>query len=139
MTAEPMTWASIIKRGQQKFSASTNHGRAPPKQLYSPQAPPRSLAKATVPLRQDERLFLRLGKEHDWRQLSQTGIRESVAQHLGLPSDTIKHVYRVPTGFALKGKDEDTRQALIKLAEAFTVSWKQSWKKRLTWWSCGFP
>ncbi|KAI0991440.1 hypothetical protein K3495_g16747, partial [Podosphaera aphanis] len=120
MTAEPKTWASITKRAQPKSSAPVNHGRGPPKQQHTPRAPPRAPAKMAVPPRQGERLFLRLAKEHDWRQLSPAGIREAVAQHLGLPCDTIGHVYRVPTGFVLKAKDEEARQLLIESAEAFT-------------------
>ena len=120
MTAEPKTWASITKIGLPKRSAPVNHDRDPPKQQYTPRAPPRAPAKTAFPPRQDERLFLRLGKEHDWRHLSPAGIREAVAQHLGLPCDTIEHVYRVPTGFALKAKDEETRQVLIESTEAFT-------------------
>ncbi|KAI0991904.1 hypothetical protein K3495_g16283, partial [Podosphaera aphanis] len=49
------------------------------------------------------------------------GVREAVAQHLSIPPTTIEHVYRVPSGFALKAKDEETRQNLLDLAEAFTA------------------
>ncbi|KAI1002490.1 hypothetical protein K3495_g5711 [Podosphaera aphanis] len=114
--AESTTWATVTRRGQQKSSAPASSGRAPSKQPSTPRAP----AKTAAPPRQDERLFLRLGKDHDWRQLSPAGVREAVAQHLGLTSDIIEHVYRVPTGFALKAKDEETRQVLIDSAETFT-------------------
>ncbi|KAI1003192.1 hypothetical protein K3495_g5015 [Podosphaera aphanis] len=107
---------SPSERGQQKSSAPASSGRAPSKQPSTPRAP----AKTAAPPRQDERLFLRLGKDHDWRQLSPAGVREAVAQHLGLTSDIIEHVYRVPTGFALKAKDEETRQVLIDSAKTFT-------------------
>ena len=114
--AESTTWATVTRRGQQKSSAPASSGRAPSKQPSTPRDP----AKTAAPPRQDERLFLRLGKDHDWRQLSPAGVREAVAQHLGLTSDIIEHVYRVPTGFALKAKDEETRQVLIDSAETFT-------------------
>ncbi|KAI1008041.1 hypothetical protein K3495_g198 [Podosphaera aphanis] len=68
---------------------------------------------------QDETLFLRLGKDHDWRKLSPAGVQEAVGQLLSLPLTTIEHIYRVPTGFALRAKDEETRQVLIDLAESF--------------------
>ncbi|KAI0995416.1 hypothetical protein K3495_g12763, partial [Podosphaera aphanis] len=123
MTAEPSTWASVTKRGQQKSMAPVSDGHPSLKPIFTSRAPPRAKApaKAVSPPRQDERLFLRFGKEHDWRQLSPAGVRDAVAQHLGLSPDTIEHVYRVPTGFALKAKDEDSRQALLESAEAFTA------------------
>ena len=44
-----------------------------------------------------------------------------MTKDLGLPPTTIEHVYRVPTGFAIKAKDEETRQSLLDSAEAFTT------------------
>ncbi|KAI1004635.1 hypothetical protein K3495_g3576 [Podosphaera aphanis] len=66
------------------------------------------------------RLSLRLDKDHDWRHFSLAGIQEAATKHLGLPPTTIEHVYRVPTGFAIKAKGEETRQSLLDSAEDFT-------------------
>ncbi|KAI1005856.1 hypothetical protein K3495_g2363 [Podosphaera aphanis] len=93
ITAEPSTWASVTKRGQQK-------SMAPPKR-YPPLDKTRDSFSVSVK--------------------NTTGVRDAVAQHLGLSPDTIEHVYRVPTGFALKAKDVDSRQALLESAEAFTA------------------
>ncbi|KAI0991435.1 hypothetical protein K3495_g16752, partial [Podosphaera aphanis] len=112
VTVEPVaktSWAIITRRGQQKPVTPASSGRAPPKQPHPPRAP----AKSAAPSGQDERLFLRLGKQHEWRQFSPAGVREAVAQHLSIPPTTIEHVYRVPSGFALKAKDEETRQNLL--------------------------
>lgn len=119
VTSQPTvqkTWATVTKRGQQQTAQPVNFGRTPAKHANLPKA----TAKPAAPSRQDERLFLRLGKDHDWRQFSPAGIREAATKHLGLPPTTIGHVYRVPTGFAIKAKDEETRQSLLDSAEAFT-------------------
>ena len=113
--AAKATWATVTGRGQKQSSTPVNVGRTPLKQINAPQIP----AKLVAPSTQDERLFLRLGKDHDWHKLSPTGVREAVGQLLSLPPTTIDHVYRVPTGFALRAKDEETRQILIDLAESF--------------------
>ncbi|KAI1001736.1 hypothetical protein K3495_g6467 [Podosphaera aphanis] len=113
--AAKATWATVTSRGQKQSSAPVNVGRTPLKQINAPQTP----AKLAAPSTQDERLFPRLGKDHDWRKLSSAGVREAVGQLLSLPPTTIEHVYRVPTGFALRAKDEETRQVLIDLAKYF--------------------
>ena len=119
-TAEPgpkSSWATVTKRGQQISSVSANSGRAP----STRPSPHRAPAKTTASPRQDERLFLRLDKDHEWRQLSPAGVREAVAKHLGLLPVIIEHVHRVPSGFGLTAKDKETRQSLLDSAEAFTT------------------
>ncbi|CCU82985.1 EKA-like protein [Blumeria hordei DH14] len=54
-----------------------------------------------------------------WRNLSPAGIREAVAQLTNATQAAIEHVYRVPTGFALRAKNKESRQALLNAAESF--------------------
>ncbi|KAI0999805.1 hypothetical protein K3495_g8392 [Podosphaera aphanis] len=115
LTSRLHTQATVTSRGQKQSSAPVNVGRTPLKLINAPQTP----AKLAAPSTQDKRLFLRLGKDHDWRKPSPDGVREAVGQLLSLPPTTIEHVYRVQTGFAPRAKDEETRQVLIDLAESF--------------------
>ena len=71
---------------------------------------------STKPTTKDERLFLRLGNEHPWRKLSPFGVREAMAQILVIPQTNIDHVYRVPTGFAIRAENQESRAVMLSLA-----------------------
>lgn len=118
MTAKPTpktTWATITSRGHQKSSMPVHSGRV----LNKQPSPQRAPAKTVAPPKQDDRLFLRLAKEHERRLFSPAGIREAAIELLQLPISSIEYVHRVPSGFALRAKDEETRQVLLDSAEPF--------------------
>nr|ABW72064.1 TE1a [Blumeria hordei] len=84
-----------------------------------PTQPTKKSAKTAPSSWPDNRLFLRLGSKHQWRNLSPAGIREAVAQLTNSPHAAIEHVYRVPTSFALRAKDQESCQLLLNAAESF--------------------
>lgn len=109
------TWTTVTRTGLHTPAAPVKDVRVhniPP----TPTRPP-AKAKKTGP--KDDRLLLRLGKEHAWRALSPAGVRNATAKLLELPPQNIEHVYRVPTGFALRAKNLEVRQLLLDSAESF--------------------
>ena len=110
------TWASITQRGEQNSSqpktpacAILKHANPPPKQK-----------KATASSPQDERLFLRLDKNHEWRILSLAGVREALSKHFHYLCNSIESVYWVRTDFALRAKDKESRGLLMSSADSLT-------------------
>lgn len=84
-----------------------------------PTPPTRISAKTAPSSSPDNRLFIRLNSKHQWRKISPAGIREAVAQLTNAPQAAIEHVYRVPTGFALRAINKESRQLLLNAAESF--------------------
>ncbi|RKF82122.1 putative eka-like protein, partial [Golovinomyces cichoracearum] len=69
----------------------------------------------------DERLFLRLPKDHEWHLLAPSGIREAVNSHLKCSPADIIHISRTATGFALTAKHKNTRFHLLDGSVALSV------------------
>ncbi|CCU75383.1 EKA-like protein [Blumeria hordei DH14] len=109
------TWATVSRTSLHTPAAPVKDVRVhnKPPTLTGPPAK----AKKTGP--KDDCLFLRLGKKHAWRALSPAGVRDATAKLLELPPQNIEHVYRVPTGFALRAKNLEVRQLLLDSAESF--------------------
>ncbi|KHJ30171.1 putative eka-like protein [Erysiphe necator] len=92
---EEKTWASIARKGNQVTPAISTLSAIPSstqKQLRAD----REKGKRSKPNTCDDRLFLRLTKEHEWRPLAPSAIREMIS-----------------TGLALTAKDKETRQLLL--------------------------
>ncbi|CCU79600.1 EKA-like protein [Blumeria hordei DH14] len=109
------TWATVARKGLPKQPTPVMISRTP----KMPTPPTKKSAKTSPSSTPDNRLFLRLNSKHQWRNLSPAGIREAVAQLTNATQSAIEHVYRVPTGFALRAKDQESRQALLNAAESF--------------------
>ncbi|CCU83216.1 EKA-like protein [Blumeria hordei DH14] len=86
----------------------------------NPAAQVKKQARPVTAKPKDVRLFLRFGEEHAWRALSPAGVRDAVTRLVEVSSSNIEHVYRVPTGFAMKAKNEEARQLLLNAAESFS-------------------
>ncbi|KHJ31870.1 putative eka-like protein [Erysiphe necator] len=93
-----VTWATIAQKGHQKSPAIAGL-----RQNVSIQRCSKS----------DERLILRIDKDHKWRLLAPSGECEILCEHLNfIPSD-LTYVTRTSTGFALTIKEKEIRQKLL--------------------------
>ncbi|CCU81324.1 EKA-like protein [Blumeria hordei DH14] len=109
------TWATVAGKRLPNQPAPVMVSRA--SQKLTP--PTKKLDKTVPSSMSDNRLFLRLNSKHQWRKMSPAGIRDAVAQLTNAPKVDIEHVYRVPTGFALRAKNQESRQFLLNAAECF--------------------
>ncbi|POS84543.1 hypothetical protein EPUL_004323, partial [Erysiphe pulchra] len=71
---------------------------------------------------QDNRLFFRLPVEHEWRNLSPTGIREIVVKRLSISPAQIGTFKPVRSGFAISSRNNNTREELLKAAVRLSSS-----------------
>lgn len=101
MTSVKPTWATVTQTGFHTPAVPVKDVRI----HNQPSALTRPPATASKTAPKDGRLFLRLGKEHARRALSPAGVRDVLAKVLELSPQKIEHVYRVPTGFALRAKN----------------------------------
>ncbi|KHJ30213.1 putative eka-like protein [Erysiphe necator] len=65
---------------------------------------------------QDNRLFLRLSVDHEWRKLSPAGVREIVVKRLSISPAQIGTIKPVRSGFAISPRNNFTREELLKAA-----------------------
>ena len=110
------TWAIVTRGSPQKSIAPVKAVRV----VLNPAVQVKTQARPATAKPKDVRLFLRLEKEHAWRALSPAGVRDAVIKLVEVSSSNIEHVYRVPTGFAIKAKNEEARQLLLNAAESFS-------------------
>ncbi|KHJ35987.1 putative eka-like protein [Erysiphe necator] len=94
----PMLWTTVVRNGQKKTRLNEPNNK---KQLKSTD---------------DMRLFVRLSNEHEWRKLSPAGIREVVFKKLSISPTSIGLIKPVRTGFALSPRNNEAREALLKLS-----------------------
>ncbi|CCU76829.1 putative effector protein [Blumeria hordei DH14] len=116
VTQAKSTWATVARGSPQMSIAPAKTVRVAP----IPAVQVKKQARPATVKPKDVRLFLRLGEEHAWRALSPAGVRDAVTKLVEVPSSNIEHVYRVPTGFAMKAKNEEARQLLLNAAESFS-------------------
>ncbi|CCU80600.1 EKA-like protein [Blumeria hordei DH14] len=80
-------------------------------------AVPRPAAKAqkkdALKAKVDKRLFLRLEKEHPWRKLLPSGIRQKIREALKCSLSSACSIHRVRTGFAFLTGNENIRERLL--------------------------
>ncbi|KHJ31587.1 putative eka-like protein [Erysiphe necator] len=60
----------------------------------------------------DQRLFVRIPQEHEWRKLSPAGIREIIVPKLSISPSLIGKIKPVHSGFALSPCSTEARQAI---------------------------
>ncbi|CCU83181.1 EKA-like protein, partial [Blumeria hordei DH14] len=112
------TWATVTRAGHQKSGAQA------PANITSVSAAPSARKQEKKPAAattasKDDRLFLRLDANHEWRQLSPAGVREAVAKQTHCTPSDVDQVQRVPTGFAIRAKSPDAKSRLLEASSTF--------------------
>ncbi|POS85592.1 hypothetical protein EPUL_002819 [Erysiphe pulchra] len=65
----------------------------------------------------DNRLFVRLPQEHEWRELSPAGIREVIVQKLAISPSLFGKVKPIHSGFALSPSGTEAREAILNISD----------------------
>ncbi|KHJ34855.1 putative eka-like protein [Erysiphe necator] len=73
----------------------------------------KNLPNYAAPSKLNERLFLRIDKDHKWLLLAPSGVREIFCEHLNCIPYDMTYVTRTPIGFALTIKEKEIRQKLL--------------------------
>ncbi|CCU74654.1 EKA-like protein [Blumeria hordei DH14] len=102
------TWATVARNRLRQKAVPT--AKAVPR--AAAKAPNKEAPKAKV----DKRLFLRLEKEHPWRQLSPSGIRRQIRDGLQCSLSSACSIHRLRTSFAILTGSENIRERLLDAA-----------------------
>ncbi|KHJ33711.1 putative eka-like protein [Erysiphe necator] len=109
---EEKTWASIARKENQVTPAILTLPAIPSSTQIHLRAD-KEKGKHSKPSTGDDRLFLRLTKEHEWRPLAPSAIRKMICKHLECSLTDILLIRRTETGFAMSAKVKETRQLLL--------------------------
>ncbi|CCU76400.1 EKA-like protein [Blumeria hordei DH14] len=112
------TWATVTRAGHQKSGAQAPANITSISAAPSARKPEKKLAASTTASK-DDRIFLRLDANHEWRQLSPAGVREAVAKQTHCTPADVDQVQRVPTGFAICPKSPDAKSRLLEASSTF--------------------
>lgn len=63
----------------------------------------------------DDRIFIRVPPDHDWRKMTAIGAKQELISFLKLKSEEITYFQEVRSGFALRAKDQNTKTKIIAL------------------------
>lgn len=115
------SWATVVRNGNKKARADTSISAAislatSPSKSVSQKAIPQTANKVRISTHQDQRLFVRLPQDHDWRKLSPAGIREIVVKRLMISPASIGLIKPVRSGFALSPCSSAARNTLLQEA-----------------------
>ncbi|KHJ31150.1 putative eka-like protein [Erysiphe necator] len=110
------TWATVALKGHQNSPVTASTTQNAPLQRTK-----NNLVNHTASSGPDERLFLRIDKNHEWRLLAPSGVREILCEHLSCTPSDITHITRTPTGFALTVKGKETRQKLLNDSDGIST------------------
>ncbi|KHJ35698.1 putative eka-like protein [Erysiphe necator] len=110
------TWVTVALKGHQNSPATASTTQNAPLQRTK-----NNLVNHTASSGPDERLFLRIDKNHEWRLLGPSGVREILCEHLSYTPSDITHITRTPTGFALTVKGEETRQKILNDSDGIST------------------
>ncbi|CCU74339.1 putative effector protein [Blumeria hordei DH14] len=106
------TWATVARNGLQQKAVPTKKAVPRPAAKASKKEAP----KAKV----DKRLFLRLEKEHPWRQLTPAGLWQQLQSEPDCFLSDACSIHRVRTGFAILTGNEKKREELLDAAPKFS-------------------
>lgn len=117
-------WSTVVRNGHYKSRSTVTPDKQsgstvkPATQtaqsIFKPLSKENSSKKETSSNTQDQRLFIRLTSNHEWRKLSPAGVREVIVKLLSISPASIGTIKPVRSGFALTPRDNTTRQELLR-------------------------
>lgn len=101
-----------------KTTTTSSHQKKPSttlsqKSIYKKDAAPKTVPKDD---RLYDRLFLRIPRDHEWRNLTPAGIREAVIRKMGCSPTLIDKIIPMQCGYAFIAKDEEVRLLLLSFS-----------------------
>ncbi|KHJ30755.1 putative eka-like protein [Erysiphe necator] len=115
------TWATVARNGQKKARVTLSmKTQAVPTSKATQRVTNKRNSITTAPT--DQRLFVRIPQEHEWRKLSPAGIREIIVQKLSISPSLIGKIKPVDSGFALSPCSTEARQAILDAGNGLFLS-----------------
>ncbi|KHJ36468.1 putative eka-like protein [Erysiphe necator] len=115
------TWATVARNGQKKARVTLSmKTQAVPTSKATQRVTNKRNSITTAPT--DQRLFVRIPQEHEWRKLSPAGIREIIVQKLSISPSLIGKIKPVHSGFALSPCSTEARQAILDAGNGLFLS-----------------
>lgn len=114
------SWAIVARNGQKK--ARIVHSiktQVPTGNKNAPRALNKNNSNTSV---SDNRLFVRLPQDHEWRKLSPAGIREVVVKKLAISPSLIGKIKLVHSGFALSPSSTEARDKILDARNGLFLS-----------------
>ncbi|KAI6245454.1 hypothetical protein HI914_06680 [Erysiphe necator] len=107
--ANESSWLTVVRNGFNKTRTATT----PVSQQTIPTQPRSSGHQPNYCLVNNERLFIRLKNEHEWRKLSSAGIREIIVNKSYISPSAIGTINPVRSGFALSPCTNEGQEELL--------------------------
>ncbi|POS82430.1 hypothetical protein EPUL_004026, partial [Erysiphe pulchra] len=114
------TWATVARNGQKKARVALSDKTQAVTGSKVTQKSPKYFN--SVKQDSDNRLFVRLPQDYDWRKLSPAGIREVVVKKLSISPTLIGKIKPVHSGFALSPCSTEAREKLLNAGNGFFLS-----------------
>ncbi|KHJ35183.1 putative eka-like protein [Erysiphe necator] len=106
------TWVTVARNSQKKARVTqSNNIYTTPMIKIRPRV---STVEGASAAPTDNRLFLRLPQEHEWRKLSPAGIREAIVKKLSISPVLVGKIKPVNSGFALSPCSTEAREKNFK-------------------------
>ena len=71
------------------------------------------------PPKEDKRLILRLGQDHDWRRLSPVKIKKLITERAGIAFSAIKNIHQVRSGLAIECVPDALKETILEIWQSF--------------------
>ncbi|KHJ31243.1 putative eka-like protein [Erysiphe necator] len=114
------SWATVACNGQKKARVfASNKMQDAPKAKISQRQLPKDKSETSG---SDQRLFVRLPQDHEWRKLSPAGIREVIFRKLSISPTLFNKIKPVHSGFALSPCGTEAREAILKAGNGLFLS-----------------
>ncbi|POS83045.1 hypothetical protein EPUL_005736, partial [Erysiphe pulchra] len=115
------TWATVACNGQKKARVTLSMKTlATPISKATQRVTNKRNSITTAPT--DQRLFVRISQEHEWRKLSPAGIREIIVQKLSISPSLIGKIKPFHSGFALSPCSTEARQTILDAGNCLFLS-----------------
>lgn len=71
------------------------------------------------PKKEDKRLFIRLGQEHEWRKLSPVTVKKLITEKAGIAASAIIAMSQVRSGLAIECASDALRETILGVSSSF--------------------
>lgn len=124
------SWVTVARNGHKKSRTTVSTQNPSKSSMISSSLPARPPTRSrntsnvvkNIQNKTDNRLFVRISAEHEWRKLSPAGIREVIVKRLIVSPASIGLIKPVHSGFALTPSNTEAREKLLKASGGLFLS-----------------
>ena len=109
-----ITWAQVASKGKTHKNNTKNIPSGPSGEGPAPTARNRGKDKAAKADQQpDDRIFIRVPPDHEWKKMSAIGAKQELVRKLKLNGNELTDFRAVRSGFAFRTRNQDTRAHIL--------------------------